>query len=211
MGRDDEQRQPADVRGEELEQRERGAVGPVDVLEDEHRRLRPHAFREPCDDGVGLLEPRDLGGIGRVECRKLAPRGHAAQDLPPRPQLRRAVHCVALPEMRRDAGGSGVGRNLLDQARFADPRLTSDEDRRAAPAPRIGEGRVQQAQLGLAANERRRRNAHEPPEPIVSAPRCKRRWDPRSPVQERRPSHTVPAWPAAPNVAEADRSRPALP
>jgi hypothetical protein len=105
MGRDDEQGQPADVRGEELEQRERGAVGPVDVLEDEHRRLRPHALREPGDDGVGLLEPRDLGGIGRVECRKLAPRGHAAQDLPPRPELRRAVHRVALPEMRRDAGG----------------------------------------------------------------------------------------------------------
>ena len=60
VGADHEQRAVAQLAGEELEQQQRGLVGPVQVVEDEHQRPRGGGAGEEARDRVEEAEARLL-------------------------------------------------------------------------------------------------------------------------------------------------------
>jgi hypothetical protein len=122
------------------EQLERGAVGPVQILEDrQDRRLGD----EQLHDRVEQLEPSLLAGIRRGAQEALERRARRAVaeqprgDLRPRTIRRRALVLETQPA--RDGAG-GIGRELLGQPALAETGLTAQDDHAAPAACRVVPG-----------------------------------------------------------------------
>ena len=157
----------ARVAHEEGQEVARRAVGPMDVLEDEHQRPR---LGQASQEGEQELEhaplrERALGaGLGCVELgeqRRQAGRGAAelaGVEAAQRADDRR-IGQLAVAEVDAVAGEHAralrprAGRELGDQPRLADARLARDQGDRRAPIGRAVERRGQARELALAPDE----------------------------------------------------------
>ena len=129
------ERQAVELAHQELEQGERLPIGPLQIVEHHHQRLRPRCFAQALDDGVEAEEPLVAGTAGGRARRVVErPRGVDAgasrrvRDLLPQSQRRLAV-----------LGGPGPQRPLLarrvrDERRLPDARLSGHEREGAASA-----------------------------------------------------------------------------
>ena len=133
-----------------------GRVGPVQVVEDHHQRL------------VGG-EARQQGAHGRVEAVALRGAAQLAERLVEvglervGPGGQREVRLVLGGASGQDArlAFSGPRRDLFEDARLADARLTRDHQRRGRTRHEAVEHLVEHAQLGVATDQRRlRRHGH---------------------------------------------------
>ncbi len=142
-------RQPG---GQVAEQVQRGAVGPLDVVDDQHDR--PPRRHLP-DDGDRLLEQAELGAAVRQhqravpaarpgEAAELAglpvlpgrcgqARDDGADHLHPRPHRRGAVALEAAAPYHERAAPARLDAGLLEQAGLSDPWFPLDNDQ-AGPA-----------------------------------------------------------------------------
>ena len=205
------------------EQRERGAVGGVQVLERDEQQPLARGRADQGDDRVEhaqarLLAARRAGGeLGHaavagqpaqlVEHRRREPagRGHQrAQRAAPRTVGARLL--ARAPAHDRRAAGARLGGGLVGDARLADPRLPRHRDRDRAPARGAVQRGAQPRELLLAADERLAvggdggdRDARRAAEPVerVAHGGGARRADPRA------------AWPAG--RGRAHRARAATP
>ena len=120
---DDEAPQAADTAGDEAQEVQRGVVGPVHVLDEEHREVR----------SVEEVEQRGelLGTCGAAATR----RGERATDLrgdvEQRPQRTGRELAVAGPD--EPLGVRELGLQRVDERRLADARFTSDEHHPTRP------------------------------------------------------------------------------
>ena len=116
----------------------------------------------PCRDAIEqrqrLLEHAQLRtGRARVDERKLAPARAQRVDERLVRQLR-ADEIEAAPDEHLEAGVAGVRRELADQPRLADPRLTRDQHRRPGSRPRPPQRALEPLEL-IGAPDQRRRSA----------------------------------------------------
>ena len=156
------------------EQRERRAVGGVDVLERDHELVI--AGRCPDERGDGVEHPQPLllavGRLGAVVGdggRRAAvagepaevvehPDGEAARGRHERAQRRppgtvRARLLAGAATHDRGAAGAGLGGRLVDDPRLADTRLARDRHDLRRPGARGLECAAKARQLALAADE----------------------------------------------------------
>ncbi len=189
--------QRAGVGGEQRHEVERGPVGPVQVLDDEHERPRGH---EPLDDGEQQLEqprlPERVAGAaaGGRRCR-LSPgveqrpqrrqrggplvggevAGEGAQDVEQGCVRQPALFQVeALPDEHPSPPPPGVRPGLADEPGLADPGLPGHERGGTPTVRRVAERLDQGGQLGGPADERGRRAAHGHGEIIAPRGSCPR-------------------------------------
>ena len=143
--------QVRDPPGQVAEHVKGGVVGPVDVLDQHHRRaagqLLVHGPEHRVPPGSRL------DGRGQ---RRRGPAGH----VPERPKGPRGDQVVAAPGEH-----PGPPRRLPgerpDQAGLADPGLTGDERDRASTLPGPPERLAQPAKLGVPLQQARRHRAHD--------------------------------------------------
>ena len=160
------------------EQRERGPIRQVGVLEHEqqrrvrrrgghrgHRRLiQPHAIELlgwATTGGVAEPqardEPREVGKPARVLGELGAPSvEQRVQELGPRRQRRRRLELDARAQRHARAVADRVRGQFRRQARLSDARLTVEHDHTARPRPRRGPLADERRQLAAAADERKR-------------------------------------------------------
>ena len=160
----------AGVAHEEGQEVARGTVGPVDVLEDEHERLRlgqaPQQREQQLEDAS--LRGRRLrgGGVELGKQRREADRAGAqlVGAQPPQGADDRREGQLAVAEVDAVAGeeasapGAGAGTELRDQAGLADARLAGDERDRGPAIGRALERRAEARELALAPHELRTRD-----------------------------------------------------
>ncbi len=178
VGGDDDE--PGGVQGAEevAEQFAGGAVGPVQVLDDEdHRAVGGEPFQQP---GGQLEQPHravlvvPFAGRAPAELRQepgqfalLAGGCRGASSAPSwRRRARRAVENGAKgspsapistqpPTAMTAPERAGRGEELLDQPGLADPRLTADQQRLRFPGGGAGERGFERGQLGGPTDEYR--------------------------------------------------------
>jgi hypothetical protein len=154
---------------QEADQVAGGPVGPVQVLQDEHQRLRLGQPGEQRRDQVEQVAPADLVGVRRgaqlgqqpgelalaalqhgrpVGVHELAQRGRERRE-------RQALlaELERLPGEDPGAVGRGDPAELLHQAGLAHARLAADQDGRRLGAARAFQRIPQRGQVGLAADE----------------------------------------------------------
>jgi hypothetical protein len=166
--------------GEESQQEQRGLVGPVEIVEDEHQRPGLGAALQERRDRIEQAKARLLGvdrrrsgEVGKAivnlgnDLRHIRHGGaedlfqHAtvalveldAKDLRPGPVGRRAL---ALPGAAPEDGGvagRGALRQLVGELALADARLAGNQNDRAAAGDGALEPVVQRGELRLAADE----------------------------------------------------------
>ena len=143
--------QVRDPPGQVAEHVKGGVVGPVDVLDQHHRRAAGQLLMHGPEHRVPP-RPR-LDGRGQ---RRRGPAGH----VPERPKGPRGDQVVAGPGEH-----PGPPRRLPgerpDQAGLADPGLTGDERDRASTLPGPPERLAQPAKLGVPLQQARRHRAHD--------------------------------------------------
>ena len=186
VGADHEQARPPNLRRQELEQRQRSPVGAVQIIQNHDERLAARRVQQERCDAVKQAEPcllfsdrrrrrlepgqppahlgDDLRDVGSTGTHRLGKRlgvmvdAESANDLNPRPVRRRALALVAAAPQHQRVAKMGVRRQLLDQARLADPRLAGDQDELPASRERdIGGGRTADRPPARARRERPRR------------------------------------------------------
>ena len=172
VGREKQDALVARVAHEEGQEVARGAVGPVDVLEDEHERPRlaqpaqqaRAAARTPGPARArSRARPRGRrAGAGAARARRAAAELVGAQAAQGADDRR--VGQLAVAEVDAVAGEharalfAGAGAQLGDQARLADARLARDERDRGAAVGRALERRGEARELALAPDELRTRD-----------------------------------------------------
>jgi hypothetical protein len=183
IGGHDEQRRVARPLCEVLEQTQRRAVGPVQVVEDEQHRARAPDRDEQVEHRVVQTVPLrgrvavDRGGKIRQVARKVGeqahelagPRAGCVAQLGPvdvldevRQRLdeglvgRGQVRVAGAVEHRRLAL-AGAARQLPGQARLAAPRLAADERNAAAVGAGVAPQLAQRRQLDAAPHKWQRR------------------------------------------------------
>ncbi len=166
----DEKRQPLEPAGEVAEPAERGAVGPVEVVDREHRRLLVRDVRREPVEAVQRRErrvdlvARPLDEARRLEQRRrerrrareelLAPRGRRGRDQRleelPHDAEREVALELAAPrgEDAHPAGGRSADGG--EEPRLADPGGALDHHEVAVAAARGVRERVERGQLGVA-------------------------------------------------------------
>ena len=144
----------------------------MDVLEDEHERLRLAQSTQQAEqelEHAALRERALVAGLGGVELRQERRETRCAAAELVRAQAAqgtddRGVGQLAVTEVHAVAGEharalfAGAGAQLGDQARLADARLARDQHDRRAPVGRALERRAEPGQLALAPNEVRTRD-----------------------------------------------------
>src|SRR6478736_5670741 len=142
--RDDDQAvRRADAPQDEAEQVDGALVGPVQVVDDQHRRLRGEAGEHRPEDLVGLL-----GGLQRGARPRVEEVGHVVQ----RPQRTgRGQRVARTPQ--QGAAFHRVGERA-DQRGLAGSRVALDDDHAAATEARLRPAVVERGQL-LGAFEQR--------------------------------------------------------
>jgi hypothetical protein len=160
----------ARVAHEEGQEVARGAVGPVDVLEDEHERLRlgqaPQQREQQLEDaplrgrrlrGGGVELGQQRGEADRARAQLVGAQPAQGADDGREGQLAVAeIDAVADEDSR--ALRTGAGAELGDEASLADPRLAGDERDRGPAIGRALEGRREARELTLAPHELRTRD-----------------------------------------------------
>ena len=160
----------AGVAHEEGQEVARRPVGPVDVLEDEHERLRlgqaPQQREQQLEHAP--LRGRRLrgGGVELGEQRREADRAPAqlVGAQPPQGADDRREGQLAVAEVDAVAGEharalfAGAGGELRDQPRLADARLAGDEHDRGPPVGGALQSGAEPGQLALAPHELRTRD-----------------------------------------------------
>ena len=144
----------------------------MDVLEDEHERLRlaqsPQQPEQELED-PSLRKRALVAGLGGVELgqERCEPRRAAAELVGAQAAQRADDRCVgqlAVAEVHAVAREhacalfTGTGGELRDQARLADARLAGDEHDRRAPVGGALQRRAEPCQLALAPHEVRTRD-----------------------------------------------------
>ena len=143
-----------------------GRVGPVQVLQ-HHDEPAARRRDEPLEDGVereracGPGQQRARPGVGGAGDRladrgERGPFGAPGERLQPRPQRRSTGLGVGVPTEDLDAVGGGGRRELVDEARLADPRLPPDQDDGRVPGHHGAERLAQLGQRGVPADEHAR-------------------------------------------------------
>ena len=141
-------RQLRDPPGQVAEHVQGGVVGPVDVLDQQHRRPAGQLLVDGPEHrvpGRPRLDGRGQGGRG--------PAGH----VPERPQGPRRDQVVAGPG--EHPGPAGLPGERPDQTGLADPGLAGDEHDRAPALPDSPERLAQPAKLGVPLQQARRHRA----------------------------------------------------
>lgn len=175
--------------GDELEQAHRGHVKTVDVVEHEHERAGAGELVEQRGDPIEQTEPQLLGlaantilfsGLigGGQKLGEFGSRRHVGslggklpsavtQQLHPRPV--RGCRDVVGARTPRHNGARRLreARELLSKTGLADPRLSRAQHQPTVPAQAFGQRVLEDAELGVAADERpsahRRLACHAPP------------------------------------------------
>ena len=166
IGAHDEDRQLAQRIGERPEQLQGGVVGPLQVVEQDHRRGAGGDRRQRAAQRLEQRRPVALGDrrpeLGQQQ--REVPLQRAARGQ----RARRAAQVAAQGAQHRAVGQRrrrarraaqrqriARRRDLLGQAGLADPGLAGQQHERAAPCERIGDGFLEPPALGLAPDERR--------------------------------------------------------
>ena len=140
-GRDNEQRRLRAALGEGLHEVERGRIGPVQILEGEHDRLRPRAGQQPGDHRRQLPSPQFLrrefgaltGGRGISRAARAAARARQGRASPARASLSRSA--------RRFSAGSRRRRTAAGPIRRSDAAASSATAARTPIRPRCAASR----------------------------------------------------------------------
>ena len=126
--------------GEVADDVEGGVVGPVDVLDDQHRGLGGELPVDGAEDRVAL---RGLhGGVQRAVA--------AAHHVAERAERAGGHQVVADADEHPDAGPLGERPH---QAGLADPGLAGDQHDRAVAPAGLAQALLQQAELGVALEQ----------------------------------------------------------
>jgi hypothetical protein len=139
--RDDEDGKRPDSSPEQPEDIERRLVGPVQILEDEHRAPGLQLLAESCEHLVG----EGSGGDKLLEAAT-GICGHVG-EWPERAWREQRVTCA-----REDSGVRSSRAERADERGLADTRLAGDEDEPAAACMCLGQRLVQRF-LGVTAFE----------------------------------------------------------
>ena len=179
---------------EDAQQVERGGVGPVQVIQQQHQRARAARrcqvarARRREDAPPGSPRARRSPSAGGGQAGSASPRGRAGEGLEPGAVGRRLAEVVAAPDQHQRAlrspprRSSASARAVLPMP--ASPPMSTSEPR---PASAGGEGVAQRRLLALAADERRRG-----------------RWGGRcGPVGHRRPRGVACSMQVPPSIARA--------
>ena len=170
-------RPPQQVRDE----LQRGVVGPVQVVERDHDRLDLRERLEQDADGavraVALVLQagrdaadgrQDRGELGQlVADQPLQPvdaeeLGVLGQRVLPDAEGQLALELGRAAGQHQRSGPVGAGRQLVEQARLADPALAREGQHGAAPAPEFFERGVDGRDLGPAPEQRSVEGGHPP-------------------------------------------------
>jgi hypothetical protein len=146
VGEQDQRRQVVDPATDVTQQVERGAVGPVHVLDDQHRRAR--RVGQLLEDGG-----EHLAGIVRGQRRGQWPSAvpHGVAERAKRPRGQQVVAGAGEHAAGPQRPGEGA-----DQARLPDSRLTRDEHDSTGTLGGPAECGVEGPQLGVPFEEARR-------------------------------------------------------
>ena len=176
VGDHDGQPLPVQHPAQERDQVTGGAVGPVQVLEDQQHRAGLGQLGEQAEHRPEQLLLRQPG---RVAARRLGAAGVGQQPGQHRPGGQRVTQRAAgqragrrVPQRvgerqvrdgvrqlraaageHREAAVPGLGRQLGHQAGLADPGIAADQRHDRAAGGRVAQQRTQAAELGLAANQ----------------------------------------------------------
>lgn len=150
-----------DAAAEETKQVQGPLIGPVDILDDQHRRLNgalqpPHELGEHLGSVRGQLQQVSHARVG-VGC-----------DVENRAQRPRSGEGVAGPDQNPDAG-CGTPARLTNQTGLARSRLAGDQGHASLTRGGGGDQTVELRQKMLSLQQARCRCRHEVPE---SSRRC---------------------------------------
>jgi hypothetical protein len=161
-GADEQDALVLEVGGEPGQEVDRGAVGPLHVVEEDRSRLLLAECGEPARDGLEQCGPGDGAGIGRqlreqeselgrVERR---PVPHVGPDEP-------RDRCVRLPRLLRRLGREHAELRVVEgrahELRLAAARLAADQDDAAPPGGRVLEQAPEPVELLVTLEEVDRR------------------------------------------------------
>jgi hypothetical protein len=166
-----QQRQLLEPRRQVGEEAQRGAVGPLGVVQQQRQRAalgeREREPVEPVDRRVDRLERRfgahGVAGVGAEHRRRQAglARGDdqrllahdALEELAHDAEAEVALELVPTRGERRQPAGAGRAPHLVQQCRLPDPRLALDQEHPARPGGSRRHGDVDLRQLHLALEQ----------------------------------------------------------
>jgi len=192
-------RHAVDAAAQELQQVQRGVVGPVQVLEDgQHRAAAALQRRQHRVEQLGAR-------VARLQQRAERDVDVARDVVQRRERVRRLERVAGAPPQRRVAAARG---HRLEQRRFADAGLAADQHQVAAAVARRGELAFERQQGGVALDE-----LHGVmPAAGGPAPPSRRRVRPaRRPGRSRRPARRRTRRGCADRAPPARRSRGGMP
>ncbi len=164
VGRQQEEWQVVDARGDMPKQLEAGRVGPVDILQHDHRRVsggdgaqeRRHIGEEGGLAGDGIERPvrqhvgqrREIGGVGKVAV--------AVGEVEPEAVRRRGGHVVAVSDRDDAALRTRLAGEIPREGGLADAGFPAKDDEVAAARLRRTKLLAEQDTLRRPSDDRRR-------------------------------------------------------
>ncbi len=180
-----------DPEEEVTEEVDGGGVGPVDVVDEHHRRRGAHVLEHEVGEReqlAGALALDDLGGVVGERFAEVGPgpfddgdvggavaeRGqrfrHRGEQRVAQGQVGEVEAVVAATALHRGPASARVFECLVGEARLADSRLAFDDDEVREPAQREVDAGAQPGELGPPSDQRARHR----PSVQVGADGCQR-------------------------------------